>query len=181
MDHHGFLTVMREVMQVMTEAQLARNHAAPTCRWVCRPLVFPESKCPYCSAIIRSNSIWFLHTQFSRLLGIIKVGQGLSWKLLPPSHPHMLAPNGDLCLGTNSTVAELFMSPPNLYDCPMGAPNVPNWLYTYWDHKCKEMAILVREYKSRGLNVPGYAILAGEPGTEEDVQDLPMDNEGNPQ
>lgn len=157
MDHNGFLRLTRQVHAATQEIARLRAETPGHWEWKYMTLPFPESKCPYCNEVIRSNSIWFINQAVTRLIGIMQVKPGMKAVLQPPRHPHIMDSVGTLCLGRNRDVVSLIASPPNLLDCPMGIQHVPRWLITYWDHRCAIMMNHIRDYVRRGILSPDDA------------------------
>jgi len=140
MDHHGLLTVMRQVTAVHQSIHISRTAERPTWNWKVIPILFPESHCPFCNEIVKSEGIWFITEGYktARLIGAIFPTPGKPVKMIQPGHPHNTG-GGHLCLGKNLSGVDLFASTPNLLDCPMGIVNIPRWLKRYWSrHTCKE-------------------------------------------
>ena len=146
MDHYGLLRTVTLLTQATHEASLARKDAVPRWKWKATPVIFPESKCPYCATTIRSNMIWFLgEERLSRLYGAIQPKRGGRVKLEQPFHPHHTG-GGYLCLGGHPHGIALFSNPPNLRDLPMGREFTAKWVNKYWGHYCKEMTLHLLSY-----------------------------------
>jgi len=140
MDHHELLSTLRQFStKCHTVKQLKERHrTTPSWGFESDVIMFPESHCPFCLAIVRSPGIWFISkvkpNEYIRLLGVLmpnRVG------LIQASHPHDSG-GGYLCLGKNATAVDLLHSTPNLNDSPMGWWYVPRWLRRYWNHDCQE-------------------------------------------
>src|SRR5678809_994728 len=118
MDHHELLTVTRRLVLACHTTQTRRATASPEWEFTVTPVLYPESKCPYCLSVIRSPGIWFLtDSNLYRLLGALFPTQSGPVKLVQPSHPHDTG-GGYLCLGRNRDGIALLSSPPNLLDVP---------------------------------------------------------------
>jgi len=140
MDHHGLLTIIRRVTGVHQSIHGSRTTERPTWDWKVIPILFPESHCPFCNEIVKSEGIWFITEGYktARLIGAIFPTLHGPVRMIFPGHPHDTG-GGMLCLGKNPSGVALFASTPNLRDCPMGNINIPKWLKKYWDrHTCQE-------------------------------------------
>lgn len=139
MDHHGLLAIMRRIAVAHQSIHIARTVEKLTWEWKVTPLFFPESHCPFCNTVVKSNGIWFIAegNGASRLIGAIIPTPGQPVEMFFPGHPHDTG-GGHLCLGNNLTGVALLASTPNLRDCPMGVTRVPHWLKKYWSrHTCQ--------------------------------------------
>ena len=147
MDHHGFLTVFRAV--AASAQQVQANTTTRTWSWVGTPVIYPESRCPFCRHVVRSPGIWLLangnYLKNDKLVGALFPTRGGKIKLVMPSHPHDTG-GGYLCLGRNADGVALLASTPNIDDSPMGKFMIPRWLAMYWNHKCKEMVKYLKLY-----------------------------------
>ena len=142
MDHLRLLGFIRGLQNNIREAHAVNS--ATRYIWNVNPgvVVMPETLCPFCSTVLRSNGIWMFSgpTRFLNLDGMIRLEPG-KLRIEYPSHPQMTSGGGrgGLCLGTYPTGMALLAGPANLNDCPMGLQNLPAWYRTYWNHPmCKE-------------------------------------------
>ena len=142
MDHLRLLGFIRE-LQGKTSSAFEVNRATRHI-WNVHPgiVVMPETLCPFCSTVLRSNGIWLFSgpTRYMNLDGMVPLESG-KLRIVYPSHPNMTSGGGrgGLCLGTYQTGMALLAGPANLNDCPMGVQNLPAWYRTYWGHRpCKE-------------------------------------------
>jgi hypothetical protein len=144
MDHHGLLTTLYAVNHACLQAHAARRATVKTWNWAASPVIRPETRCPFCETIVRSEGIWFLEqTIKDRLVGMLPLNQGQQVKIIQPGHPHDTG-GGYLCLGKNATGVELLASTPNINDAPMGTWRIPKWLFDYWGHWCEPAALYLR-------------------------------------
>lgn len=129
----------RQINTVLTGIHQVRTTGAPEWQWRGTPVIYPESKCPFCNTAIRSNGIWFLRgIKHEYLTGALFPATNAKVQLIQPSHPHDTG-GGALCLGKNATGIELLAGTPNLRDCPMGSGYIPRWQKRYWNrHDCPE-------------------------------------------
>lgn len=147
MDHHGLLILTRQVQTTLTGIRQVRPSNISEWNWHVRPVLYPESRCPFCLEVIRSNGIWFFtNPLWDKLIGMVLLEQGKRFELIQPSHPHDTG-GGFLCLGKNDTGIELLASTPNLRDTPMGPLLIPRWLKRYWNrHTCEQSRAYIQEY-----------------------------------
>lgn len=142
MDHHGFLGLVRELSSRFAQLAAVKRGELPRWRWHSTVVVMPESRCPFCKAIIRSRGIWHLDQPplFKVLRGVtmLETTKRLHTTMHYPQFPHQLTAHGMLCLGNHKDGIELLASPTNLHDVPMGVQRLPYWLKLYWDHECRE-------------------------------------------
>ena len=140
MDHHGFLTISRQVNTALLNIKGRAMTLPPQWTWVGTPVICPETHCPFCRNVVRSNGIWFFRgAKQEKLIGAIFPGlPGEKVTLIFPDHPHNTG-GGILCLGRNLSGIALLASMPNVRDCPMGSYYIPRWLKRYWGrHVCDE-------------------------------------------
>jgi hypothetical protein len=139
MDHYGLLGVARQLTLACNEVHIKRNSLVCDWEWAGTPVLYPETHCPFCLQVVRSNGIWFFSgTNQDRLVGVIMLDQP-TVKMVFPSHPHDTG-GGYLCFGKygNKTGIELLASTPNIGDSPRGAWRIPMWLKQYWNgHVCQ--------------------------------------------
>lgn len=140
MDHNGLLRLLRAATLECNKVVACRSgKEAVNWEWAVTPIMYPESRCPYCHDPIRSPGIWFLKgPNHSRLAGAIFPQPNGKVVVVNPSHPHDIC-GGQLCLGSHATGIAVFMAEANLRDTPMGSHYIPRWLKRYWRHDCKEM------------------------------------------
>jgi hypothetical protein len=158
-DHHGLLTLIRQLNTVLTNIDTAKRTGPYKWNWNVTPVIYPESHCPFCRSIIRSNGIWFFKgPRYEILVGAIFIPPDKKVTLIQPGHPHDTG-GGLLCLGRNETGISLLASTPNLNDTPMGRYSIPMWLKEYWNkHDCKNMRDYLTEGYANGhvTNLPAY-------------------------
>jgi hypothetical protein len=164
MDHHGLLTLTRQLNITLTSINTVRSTNSPEWKWKATPVLFPESHCPFCLEVIRSEGIWFLRDEMNgrkeKLVGAIFPGApGHKVTLIQPSHPHDTG-GGLLCLGKNASGIALLASTPNVYDSPMGKYYIPRWLKRYWNkHDCGEMRDFLQEgYREGNISFLSFYI-----------------------
>lgn len=97
-------------------------------------IVFPEARCPYCLAILRSPSIWM--AKKGQLLGCWGLEKG---KLVKKNvdHPHVFQGTG-ICMGNQKygdEMAALFLG---LSPNPQYQRRMKLWLKTEFDHDCSK-------------------------------------------
>ena len=146
MDNHGLLSLTQTLATAMHEVTAERKLAARW-SWHVTPLIFPESRCPYCSVVIRSPYIWFLSgTNLNILLGAFEPKKDTKIVLIDPSHPHTMG-GGRICLGSHTNGAALFASGPNLRDLPLGFGRTACWVNKYWGpHYCAQLEAEVKKF-----------------------------------
>jgi hypothetical protein len=157
MDHHGLLTLTRQLNITLTGINTVRSTGPPEWKWKVAPILFPESHCPFCLEVIRSEGVWFLKDDASgtrllnRLVGaVFPSNTGGKVTLIQPSHPHDTG-GGVLCLGRNVSGIALLASTPNINDSPMGRYYIPLWLKRYWNrHDCQDMRKYLRAGCEKG-------------------------------
>lgn len=147
MDHHGFLTAFRTISAVAQQVQVQRKESINTTwSWAGTPVMYPESKCPFCKGVIQSQGIWlFDGLRQERLIGALFPTEGGKIQLVMPSHPHDTG-GGYICFGGHPNGAAVLASAPNLSDVPMGKFYVPRWIKRYWGHECKQMLKYLRDW-----------------------------------
>lgn len=139
MDHHGLLALTRALTLNLQQAHRERVEGPANWTWALTPVIYPESRCPYCHNVTRSPGIWCLsyNSEQWRLMGAFFPKAGGKLELIQPSHPHDTG-GGYLCLGSNRDGVALLSSVPNIHDAPMGRYSIPKWLKKYWDHSCPQ-------------------------------------------
>ena len=144
MDHHGLLTLTR-ALSVAFEVTQVKRQGPPDWSWAVTPVVYPESHCPFCKAVVRSPGVWCLRKNEGvwQLVGAFFPRHGGKLTLVSPSHPHDTG-GGYLCIGYNRDAVALLASTPNILDAPMGHWKIPQWLKEYWNHQCDAAAVYLR-------------------------------------
>ncbi len=136
MDRHGLLTITRRLDQACHIAQRKKAHVEYNWEWMCTALYYPESKCPFCKAIIKSPYIWLLKgDRQNQLVGILHPGQGRKACITRHAYAHMLN-DTDLCLGSHLNGISLIGSPINLRGTSLGRFRIPWYLKKHWNHTC---------------------------------------------
>ena len=153
MDYHGFLTTFRKVAAVCLAHRQQRTLPSNVkWAWIGTPVFYPESICPFCTDVIRSEGVWlFDGVNQTILLGGVFPRYGA--KLVKCGHPHAGC-GGTICRGGHTTGISVLASMPTTNDMYMGRIDMCRWLKRYWNHKCDEMCdYLVSE---------GYSHIIGE-------------------
>ena len=139
MDNHGLLNLTRQLAMGMHEVVEARK-ANKLWFWNATPIAFPESKCPYCKEVIRSQYIWFMQgMKLNLLLGAFKPEEGKKVRLVSATHPHSMG-GQSVCIGSHPNGAALLATGPNMRDIPLGAGKTALWINKYWGpHWCSNL------------------------------------------
>lgn len=143
MDHHGVLRIVRSIG---IQLQNVRREREIDHKWsyVETPVIFPESKCPYCEKVMRSPCIWFFRgLNYNYLVGAMKPEYGRTARLIQPGHPHGTSP---ICLGRNPDGISMLTNMINIRDCSMPLEMIPEWINRWWDHGCPEMRTYLVRY-----------------------------------
>lgn len=130
-------------------------------RWQWRPgtLLFPEGRCCYCGAVVRSNRLWVAESGWLR--GQLKLdGDTAVWER--PNHPHA-GTDGGMCLGgtTDDLVTILFfaVNPTDTlrwHNQPAeAAAGIRAWYAEMFGHACK-----TAEAEASGILVAADGIFA---------------------
>ena len=139
MDHHGLLTVLQRVGVASRQSQIRNTTITNDWKWDVTPVIYPESKCSFCLATIKSHGIWLLRgVQLQELVGAFFPVQGDKLKLVQPSFPHMLTSNM-LCLGNHLDGVSLLAAPIYFGGMSIIKYQLPVWYKKYWSgHVCSK-------------------------------------------
>lgn len=151
MDRHGLLNICHKVNRTFHDTQVKHITEPYQWKWDCTAVVYPESRCYYCRATIRSPLVWLLKGENqTQLLGQLYFEPGRKVKLLHIPHVHMIS-SVTLCLGNTKNGVDLLSSTIYPGGVSISLVYIPRWYKRYWNHDCPQM----REYITKSSNEAG--------------------------